>query len=480
MSAQPATETPLKPAYAGPTFHASPAASALPVPRFFSKSVPANIEQPGLQARLDEDSCQSEGPASSSASTPKLAPPDLAQDRKPTPIDFLLNADRQEKARVGGEGAASQTPDHDPFLQNARSDPSKYDRMSRSFKEVPSQRATSPANRGMFPLELDGTEAIDPQSTPKQTPNRSRASISRSGTDPTKAFATDNEAAAQSLRDLLGVPNSLRSPPVELPRTYYNRDQTSPHLHRNNSSNLPRPLSGSPLAPVTPPDGTVRPPPNLHYGNRNLSPLFQAARAPPHNRPSSGLRQEVAQGAPSTLAELPATNGPASPPLQSAIPQKSPSPSSNHADIQSFSRTYLDAQIQAAKMPAASHLTPSRSLSASRTYPSSSPAASIGHEPSPFNSPSPTSSSSGHHSRLGPRLADGDSLTSSRAAYGKGVVSNTVQPQLASNESRARAPTARGEDMRAMEDNLRRILNLHAPGKPDGQSNLHYTGAGGY
>ena len=41
-----AQATPIKSAYAGPMFHHSPAASALPMPSFYSKSVPASQPAP--------------------------------------------------------------------------------------------------------------------------------------------------------------------------------------------------------------------------------------------------------------------------------------------------------------------------------------------------------------------------------------------------------------------------------------------------
>ena len=47
--------TPAKPAYAGPTFHASPAPSALPIPKFFSKSAPQSADKDGLQSQMDSE-----------------------------------------------------------------------------------------------------------------------------------------------------------------------------------------------------------------------------------------------------------------------------------------------------------------------------------------------------------------------------------------------------------------------------------------
>lgn len=78
-SSQP-VNTPGK-AYAGPTFHHSPAPGSLPVPKYFSKSVPAP-RTAGLQAMLEEDD-------GSAASSPG----------EENHLQRLFRADREEKAR---------------------------------------------------------------------------------------------------------------------------------------------------------------------------------------------------------------------------------------------------------------------------------------------------------------------------------------------------------------------------------------------
>ncbi|KAI9884744.1 MAG: hypothetical protein M1823_003454 [Watsoniomyces obsoletus] len=52
------TATPVKTAFAGSSFNASPAPSALPLPKLLSKSVPANAGQRSLQARLQHEQQQ--------------------------------------------------------------------------------------------------------------------------------------------------------------------------------------------------------------------------------------------------------------------------------------------------------------------------------------------------------------------------------------------------------------------------------------
>jgi hypothetical protein len=91
-------------AYAGPGFHHSPAPSSLPVPKFFSKSVPAR-RTPGLQAMM-EDSESTDG---SQSPSPRLD----------NPLEQLFKADREEKARKSRQGSdgsdSDSVPDRDIF-----------------------------------------------------------------------------------------------------------------------------------------------------------------------------------------------------------------------------------------------------------------------------------------------------------------------------------------------------------------------------
>ncbi len=84
--------TPARPEYAGPTFHAAPAASALPMPKFFSRSVPTASPQSRLQARLDTERESDE----SEESEEKIA---AAPKRIDSPLDVFFNAQKIERAR---------------------------------------------------------------------------------------------------------------------------------------------------------------------------------------------------------------------------------------------------------------------------------------------------------------------------------------------------------------------------------------------
>lgn len=88
-------------AYAGPTFHHSPAPSTLPMPKFFlSKSLPSAKSQ-GLQAMMEEDDNSSNTTGSQPSSPPVEGP-----------LEQLFRADREEKARKNrlvGDGSDSDS-----------------------------------------------------------------------------------------------------------------------------------------------------------------------------------------------------------------------------------------------------------------------------------------------------------------------------------------------------------------------------------
>jgi hypothetical protein len=97
--------------YAAPNFSNSPAASALPIPKFamknLSKSLPNSTSQPSLQSRLDQDQSPLEGPSDSSSSSSSPTPSPTPQHARPvqdvrkrqeSPLDFLFEADRAHKS----------------------------------------------------------------------------------------------------------------------------------------------------------------------------------------------------------------------------------------------------------------------------------------------------------------------------------------------------------------------------------------------
>ncbi|ELR02178.1 hypothetical protein VC83_07811 [Pseudogymnoascus destructans] len=163
--------TPNAAAYAGPTFHASPAPSALPMPSFFSKSVPESPSIKISDSRADETNS-----SSSDSSPPPIVKACIAEQRqKKSPLDFFFNADREEKARARSANSAVA-----PFQPPAGLPPNDY----RTPAANNQGRNNNPKFAGgsassMFAMELDGTPG-KPYGPAFSTPYSERINAARS------------------------------------------------------------------------------------------------------------------------------------------------------------------------------------------------------------------------------------------------------------------------------------------------------------
>ncbi|KAJ5080998.1 hypothetical protein N7456_013708 [Penicillium angulare] len=103
------TPQPKDSAYAGPTFHASPAPSALPIPSFFSKSLPESDLAPTIET--DSDSPDMDGDHETTPSKPRSrpTPQPTANEPKPTPLDFLFKAAVQARQSNNHMGSPEST-----------------------------------------------------------------------------------------------------------------------------------------------------------------------------------------------------------------------------------------------------------------------------------------------------------------------------------------------------------------------------------
>lgn len=272
--------TPNAAAYAGPTFHASPAPSALPLPSFYSKSVP---ESPSIKV---SDPRADEGNSSAGDSpTPAIVKPLVPEPRREeSPLDFFFNADRQEKARARNANSASlpfQSPTDSPTngyttpLQNAQS-------RSRS------SHFSGGSASSMFAMELDGTPG-KPYGPAFSTPYNERINAARSTPSPLssppsitaeqqkttdrsealKSFLFSGQSPASSNRRSNEVPYSGQKPPTP--------------SHNGQRATLPAPSNnayGSPQSRHT----------TFPFINDGIGGTAGGMRNTPR---SSGLRQEV-------------------------------------------------------------------------------------------------------------------------------------------------------------------------------------------
>ncbi|RMY70875.1 hypothetical protein D0863_05516 [Hortaea werneckii] len=301
-------------AYAGPTFQASPAPSSLPVPKFLSRSVPnaAAARQQSMQARLEAENTG--GSKEESSPEPDVVAP-VQRETMQSPLDIFFQADKAEKQKTQtNDGLLSPQP---------------------AARQPPATEPRNPfaqSSKGIFLRELDGDneDSLSPKTVPpNQRPPFDERARSSPGTVPqSPKDGQSSDAYTQSLKDLLfkhanGSPTQSSTPPPA--HTQHN----NPNLQFFHS---PSPFNRPPSGPITPVSNAEQQQQQqhhyaLHYGNRNLSPLFKTARETP-NRPSN-LRQEMPNGY--------------LPPQATQEPQRQ----TPRSDANSFSRDFLNQHINA-------------------------------------------------------------------------------------------------------------------------------------
>lgn len=150
-------------AFAGATFHASPAPSALPMPSFFAKpstspSAPTNAVPVAQQP----------SPPSTDTEVPTPYRPSPATNVKESPLDFMFRAHREERERQRSDTgatdqAASTPPAFSPFAAIAKATSSSQNRPG------PVRRTS----HGISPEELDGM-GVQPTGPAFSTPYQDR------------------------------------------------------------------------------------------------------------------------------------------------------------------------------------------------------------------------------------------------------------------------------------------------------------------
>ncbi len=209
--------TPPKQAYAGPTFHASPAPSALPIPRFFSKSVPEPASSNGLQRKLEESSSD----ASDSSPTPVATQmAGQQQAREESPLDIFFRADREEKAKVKNStplatplrGTSSTTNSLSPSPPSNL--PSPFEGSSRQHSRHP----TGGSAGDMFALEMDGGDVPNKKAV-SAAPHAQgdRKNAPRSNTAPSNMISQNSQAEEQRRAKTQALKNLLLSPQPQRP-----------------------------------------------------------------------------------------------------------------------------------------------------------------------------------------------------------------------------------------------------------------------
>lgn len=215
--------TPSK-AYAGPTFHASPAASCLPLPKLFSKSVPNVNKTTSISNLVGQDTA--ENTASESEGSPFVDELDAMIDhpsREQSPLDVFFQADRREKAaRLG-----SLTPEYHMHKSTIGREASASPSRSRPDLRNHSRHPTDSSIGGVFSLELDGATSDSPRLSPQPGPKSGDSVPMHS----TKEGSDEERRQAQSAalkRMLFSPPAPQENSPIQPKPVYQGQDAATP------------------------------------------------------------------------------------------------------------------------------------------------------------------------------------------------------------------------------------------------------------
>ncbi|PQE11915.1 proteophosphoglycan 5 protein [Rutstroemia sp. NJR-2017a BVV2] len=177
-------QTPSAAAYAGSTFHASPAPSALPMPSFYSKSVPESPRTKSGSGMMDikpstDEVSQTPSSVQSFSKTPRI---------EESPLDLFFNADKREKAeKMRAQSAnsvptASMGPFNPPLTSPGSTIVTPQHVNQTNTTNASSSRASA---SGLFAMELDGpSNSGMPLGPAFSTPYHERINAARKTSSP--------------------------------------------------------------------------------------------------------------------------------------------------------------------------------------------------------------------------------------------------------------------------------------------------------
>ncbi|KAL4883094.1 hypothetical protein BJY04DRAFT_33312 [Aspergillus karnatakaensis] len=194
--------------YAGPTFHASPAPSALPIPSFFSKSFPDSDLAPTLEQ--DNDSFDVDADVENTPSKTKSRPSISPEKRESTPLDFLFKAAVESR-----KSEIQRSPGSSPRVQSPQTDSKAIQR-----------RKFNGESNGMFSLELGSSDLHHSQIGPSFAPSyKDRMNALRSASSPSPILQDldedERKAKTAALKSLLLNPPPQR--PLSVSQSHYSQ-----------------------------------------------------------------------------------------------------------------------------------------------------------------------------------------------------------------------------------------------------------------
>ena len=269
--------TPNKQAYAGPTFHSSPAPSKLPIPSFYSKSLP--ISAPPRSSDTNDVSGGQHSEITESLESLDATTPQ--QQRESTPLDFLFEAARQARDTPRGESPTSRSVNIS------------------AFGDSPLSRSPAPRNNSHdmdFPFELDGNGSdFVPIGHAFATPYRKRLEslrLANSQHAPPEMQTDGDECKSktEALKKLLLKPNT--TPPLAVPTDANNPFNARTLDHQFEPSRYHLRQRSGPSLSSPPPSSNGRSGPQYVPTGSLAGPLGRPIASPVHRPASSSLRRE--------------------------------------------------------------------------------------------------------------------------------------------------------------------------------------------
>ncbi|KAI9893582.1 MAG: hypothetical protein M1814_006378 [Vezdaea aestivalis] len=298
--------TPPKTAYAGPAFHASPAPSALPLPSFYSKSLPVASPVKDAPRELDESSSDSRPDSPTpGVGTAAQKPP---YEREESPLDIFFKADREQKSRTMRPSQGPSTPVQSiPEAPRTHSTPRIHKSLLPGRPPNHSRRSTGQSSNGVFTLDIDSqSRSATPNSSPFAPPGRMPVAV-RVDSAPS-VLPTDDDAqrraSSQALKDLLfssrpatssgsSYSQSHSSGPTESSRSSP-LSQRSPEVNRIAVDRTsPRPQARSGLRSVELPSGDTNDTIARRYLEGTLHMSEQSPRGAPRDNDTSVQTPEL-------------------------------------------------------------------------------------------------------------------------------------------------------------------------------------------
>lgn len=281
-SSQPSNGTPMKDnaAYAGPTFHASPAPSALPIPSFFSKSFPESDLAPTLET--DSEDAETEQDLDVTPSKPRARPPPpqpsraTANGAEPSPLDFLFKA-----AVEARNSNAMHSPEPTARMRSPQTD---------SKVSYP-KPYTAPGD--VFAFEMGSPHQARPPIDPAFAPSyQDRMDAFRSSSSPAQsstAMDAERRAKNEELKHMLLNPRPQKPP-----------GSISPPAPSQNGPYAPRPNINSNVSHYATPTRTHSGPsvPLSHGFHGQQQPVLNGAGRPPVSYSYANFEQYRNSGSP--------------------------------------------------------------------------------------------------------------------------------------------------------------------------------------